>query len=433
LAIVGTDWHFSVGTVQINFKPTKKGGIMSVIKKVAHLFYIKRTKLLKNGEAPVFLRILVDQKREDIGLGRSIDPRLWSSEKNGALGISNVAKDLNRYLDDITHRLKNLTQDLRYDGKEISALSLKKGLLGITEDELKVLQAIQEHNDRFAQLVGKEVSAATLQRYETVYRHVRDYILYKYDKPDIPMRKVDFVFLNDFAFYLMTMRNIGHNSTMKYIKNFKKIVRLAIANGHIRHDPFANFKTTIKKVDRGFLTQDELDKIINEDFKIDRLIYVRDCFVFACFTGLAYSDLKKLAPVNLMKGPDGKLWITAKRKKTDNVCNIPLLPTALHILEKYADHPYCTKKNLLLPVLSNQKLNAYLKEIAGICTINKELTTHMARHTFATTITLNNGIPIESVSKMLGHSSIKMTQIYARLLDNKVGRDMDKLNSKYTS
>jgi len=405
---------------------------MSVITKVSHLFFIKRTKLLKNGEAPVFMRITVDGKREELGIGRGINPQLWSSEKNGALGISHVARDLNAYLENITFRLKKIAQEYQTNEKEVSALSMKKALLGIDDDDMKVLQAFQEHNDRFAKLVGKDYTASTLQRYETCYKHVRDFIRYKYDKEDIPLQKLDFVFLNDFEFYLKTIRNNGHNSAIQYIKNFKKIVHLAIANGHLRTDPFVNFKMTQKKIDKDFLTQDELEKVLKTKFDIDRLIYVRDCFIFGCFTGLAYSDLKQLAPNNLMKGTDGKLWITTRRRKTDKQCNIPLLPAPLQILEKYADHPYCIKKNVLLPVFSNQKLNAYLKEIGAICGINKELTSHMARHTFATTVTLNNDIPIESVSKMLGHSSIKMTQNYARLLDKKVGRDMDTLTARYS-
>ncbi len=404
---------------------------MSAITKVSHLFFIKRTKLLKNGEAPVFLRITVDNKREELGLGRSIDPRLWSAEKNGAVGISTVAKDMNWYIEDITFRLKKIAQEFSKEEKEITALTIKKALLGIDDDEIKVLQLFQEHNERMTKLVGKDYTGSTLQRYKTCKMHVQDFIRYKYQKEDIPVKKLDFSFMTDFLFYLKTIRNQGHNTAIQYIKNFKKIVHLAMANGQLRIDPFINFKMSQKRIDKGFLTQDELQRVLNEDLEIDRLVFVRDCFIFGCFTGLAYSDLKTLAPKNIMVGTDGKLWITIRRKKTDKVCNVPLLPAALQILEKYADHPYCLKRNVLLPVFSNQKLNGYLKEIATICKINKELTSHMARHTFATTVTLNNGIPIESVSKMLGHSSIKMTQNYARLLDNKVGRDMDTIAARY--
>ena len=215
------------------------------------------------------------------------------------------------------------------------------------------------------------------------------------------------------------------------MKNFKKIIRVALANEWIIKDPFSKIKLTFKKVEKFFLTEEELKTIIDKKFHIERLQHVKDIFIFGCFTGLAYVDIKKLTPENLVVGPDGKKWINTMRTKTGSKSNIPLLPITEGIIEKYHDDPYCVIHNVLLPVLSNQKLNSYLKEIADICGINKTLTTHIARHTFATTVTLNNDIPIETVSKMLGHSSIKMTQTYARLLDKKVGQDMEKLHVKY--
>ena len=218
---------------------------------------------------------------------------------------------------------------------------------------------------------------------------------------------------------------------MKYIKNFKKIIRIAMANGLITQDPFANYKMKLKKVDRDFLSDEELNMLISKDFDNIRLKQVRDCFVFSCFTGLAYSDLKRLTPDSIKIGTDGGNWIKIHRKKTNGESNIPILPVTAALIDKYKNDDICILNNVLLPVLSNQKMNAYLKEIAIICKIKKNLTSHIARHTFATTVTLNNDVPIETVSKMLGHSSINMTKTYARLVDKKVGRDMEHLNDKY--
>ena len=263
--------------------------------------------------------------------------------------------------------------------------------------------------------------------------HVQDFIRMKYRREDMPITQVDHEFISGLELYLKIERNCGHNTAVKYIKNFKKIVRMAMANGWITKDPFAKIKMPLKKVDKDFLTEDELNTIINKEFSVERLEHVKDIFLFGCFTGLAYSDLQLLTPDNLVTGTDGGTWIITKRKKTDNSSHIPLLPMAAEIIEKYVDHPHCIRHHVLLPVYSNQKLNAYLKEIADLCGIKKNMSSHMARHTFATTVTLNNDIPIESVSKMLGHSSIKMTQVYAKLLDKKVSQDMKKLHEKFTS
>ena len=174
-----------------------------------------------------------------------------------------------------------------------------------------------------------------------------------------------------------------------------------------------------------------MQAIINKNFTISRLEQVKDCFIFSCFTGLAHADLKRLTPQNIVTGSDHNLWIKINRKKTNSLCSIPILPTTSKLIEKYKNNPHCIKNNLLLPVLSNQSMNAYLKEIADICGITKRLSSHLARHTFATTITLNNDVPIETVSKMLGHSTINITKIYARLLDKKVGQDMQHLQDKF--
>ena len=225
------------------------------------------------------------------------------------------------------------------------------------------------------------------------------------------------------------MRKCSHNTAIKYVDNFKKIVRIAYANDWIQKDPFLRWKARPKHVEREFLTEEEIERILEKRFHAERLTLVRDIFIFSCFTGLAYADVKKLSRDDINKGIDGELWINTDRTKTKSRANIPILPTAQHILNKYAYHP-AVQEGRVLPVLTNQKMNAYLKEIGDLCGINKNLTTHLARHTFATTVTLSNGVSIESVSKMLGHKNLKTTQHYAKILNLRVSEDMKLLRQK---
>ena len=294
-----------------------------------------------------------------------------------------------------------------------------------------LLEIFQEHNDEVESLIGKGFSPGTAERYRTCKKHVTEYIRKKYKKNDIPVQDVDHKFITGFEYYLKMTRKCAHNSAIKYITNFKKIIRIAYANDWIDKDPFVNWKGKLKIVEREFLTEGEIQRIIDLKFKIKRLDQVRDIFVFCCFTGLAYADVKKLTNADIVIGSDGEKWIKTRRTKTDTRSNIPILPIALAIIEKYEDDELLKEKDLVLPVLSNQKMNSYIKEIADCCGIVKNLTFHLARHTFATTVTLTNGVPIESVSKMLGHTNLRTTQHYAKILDMKVGKDMAVLRNKF--
>ncbi|MBI5539544.1 MAG: site-specific integrase [Bacteroidia bacterium] len=280
--------------------------------------------------------------------------------------------------------------------------------------------------------MGKDFAPETVERYETSLMHTENFIKLFYKKTELPISQINHKFITDYELYFKTERNCSHNTTMKYIKNFRKIIRIALANGIIKTDPFSNFKMTIKKVDREYLNEEELEILLNKKFDFQRLEQVRDCFLFSCFTGLAHSDLKRLTKENIVTGTDGKLWVKINRKKTNNLSSIPILPITKSLIEKYAYNEYCMTHNVLLPVYTNQRMNAYLKELALICKINKNLSSHIARHTFATTVTLNNDVPIETVSKILGHSSINMIKIYARLLDKKVGNDIKHLHDKFS-
>lgn len=315
------------------------------------------------------------------------------------------------------------------DKSKVTTEALKNKLLGKGEVTRTLISIFEDHNERMDKLVGKEFAQGTLTRYKTCLKHTKEFLKWKYSISDIDIRKIDYTFLNDFEFYLRTEKSCGNNSAVKYIMNFGKIIRSCLAKGWIDKDPYLNYDSTFNEVDRVFLNEEEIEKLFKKDFKNERLSQVRYIFLFSCFTGLAYIDTQKLTHDNINVGLDGNKWIFTKRQKTKTTSNIPLLYQAEQIIEKYKNHPVCLNKGTLLPVLSNQKMNAYLKEIADLCEINKELTYHIARHTFATTVTLSNGVSIESVSKMLGHKNIRTTQHYAKILDKKVSEDMSALKT----
>jgi site-specific recombinase XerD len=313
------------------------------------------------------------------------------------------------------------------NNKEVTAENIKNTLLGKTEEKKFILEIFQKHNEQLEALVGKDFAPGTLERYKTSLQHTRSFIQWKFGKDDIDIQSLNYEFITDYEFWLKTVRNCAHNTTVKYLANFKKIVLSCVKKGWLVRDPFMGYKMVKKEVLREVLDKSELDAIHSKIFCIERLNQVRDIFLFCCYTGLAYIDVKNLRRDQIKVGIDGEQWIFSQRQKTESPTRLPLLPQALEIIDAYENHPQCSNKGLLLPVMSNQKMNAYLKEIADVCGIHKTLTFHIARHTFATTITLGNGVPIETVSKMLGHKSLKQTQHYAKILDLKVSHDMAKL------
>lgn len=396
------------------------------------LFYIKRSKADKNNKANIYLRITVNGKRSELSIKRKVDVERWNSDAGKAAGTIQEVRDLNHYMDNLKYKIYKIYERLQQDENIVSALIIKNIYLGKDQEYIMILKIFQDHNDQVEQLVGKDFAAGTAERYRTAKKHLEAYIKLVYKREDLPVKVIDHKFITGFEYYLKTERNCAHNSAIKYIRNFKKIVRIAFANDWINKDPFYNWKAKLKVVDREFLTKEEVQAIVVKDFKIKRLDLVRDIFVFSCYTGLAYADVKKLRKNDIVLGIDRQQWIKTKRAKTDTRSSIPILPYAEYIIEKYQDHVDVINSDLLLPVLSNQKMNAYLKEIADVCGITKNLTFHLARHTFATTITLTNGVPLESVSKMLGHKSMKTTQHYAKILDRKVSDDMQKLRELFT-
>ncbi len=398
--------------------------------KISILFYAKRAKTSTSGLVPIYLRITVDGTRIEISSKRFIMPEKWSQEQYRMKGNSEEARSLNAYLDILKGKVYEAQREIVQEGNLVSAETLKNKLLGTEIKKRMLIPIFQDHNNRMEKLVGKEFAKGTLGRYQTCINHTKEFLKWKFNISDIDIKKIDYAFLNDFEFYLRTEKSCNNNSAVKYLKNFGKIIRICLANGWLNKDPYLNYNSKFNEVTRVFLNEKELQTLINKDFKNERLSLVRDIFLFSCYTGLAYIDTQKLTRENINLGLDGSKWIFTTRQKTKTTSNIPLLSQAEDIIEKYKEHKTCINSGKLLPVLSNQKMNAYLKEIADLCGINKALTYHIARHTFATTVTLSNGVSIESVSKMLAHKSIKTTQHYAKILDKKVSEDMNNLKLK---
>ena len=398
---------------------------------ISILFYLKRAKVNSQGLTPIFQRITIDGKRLDNSTGKYIDSTKWSPVLSKMKGTSEEARTINGHLENLKALVLKSESNLLKKDIPINDETLKNEMFGKKERQRMLVPIFQDHNDKMRTLVGNEYAPGTLERYKTSLRHTVAFLQWKYAVSDIEINKIDHCFITEYEFYLRSVRKCANNTAVKYIKNFHKVINICLANDWISKNPFSNYKSKLKEVIREYLSPEEIEMMMNKKFVSNRLEIVRDIFVFSCFTGLAYIDVKQLTPNNISFGIDGDKWIFKNRQKTDTPSKIPLLPIALSIVNKYASHPICLNEDRLLPILSNQKMNAYLKEIADVCGINKELTFHIARHTFATTVTLSNGVPIETVSKMLGHTNLKTTQHYAKILDIKISNDMMLLKEKF--
>ena len=389
------------------------------------LFYIRRDKTNKRGEAPVFMRLTINGERADASIKRFIEPHAWNSAKGKANEKSRGGKDLNLYLDAISANILRIQRDLELDKKEVSAQIILNRYLGKEQsDRHTLMEVFRAHNEKCRALSGISLAPATVIRYETTLRLTEEFLQKNYKKEDCYLDEITNQFIEDFEFFLKTVRRCCHNTTTKYLLNFKKIIRIALAKGWMKKDPFAQVHFHFEPVEREFLEKQELKVLLNKEITITRLSQVRDIFCFCCLTGLAFMDVQQLKPEHLVADIHGKIWIRKARQKTKNMCNIPLLDEAQKIIDRYREHPYCQTRGVLLPVCSNQKMNSYLKELADICGIPKNLSTHCARHTFAT-LTLASGATIDNVAKMLGHANVNMTRRYAKVLDSSIMRDME--------
>ena len=395
------------------------------------LFYIRKNMTDKNGMCSIYLRITVNGKRSEISVQRKVKVTDWNCDSGRAKNFKASNRELNKYLEDVRYRLYQIQGKYVADGKHYTSQMIKNAFQGKSSRYKTLLLIYDSHNKEISELVGKEFSSGAYQRHLRTARHLKAFINYEYGYEDMNVKEIDLKFINRFEHFLKTnLKSCGQNTVTKYITNLKKIIRICYANDWISKDPFYHWKAKWKKVERDILNERELKTLMDTEFPLIRLEQVRDVFVFCCFTGLSYIDVEKLSNNHIVLYMNGEKWIKINRSKTDTKSSVPLLPVAQQILDKY-NSGLDTREGKLLPIISNQKLNSYLKEIATICNIEKKLTFHLSRHTFATTVTLANGVPIESVSKMLGHSSLKTTQIYAKVIDKKLSEDMKRVIGKY--
>ena len=394
-------------------------------------FQLKTTKKDAQGKSPIYARITINGLRTEFSVKRSVEASRWISNAGVVKGSNEESKSINSFLAAVRLRLNEHYRNLLEADKPITPEAIKNAYFGIEERGKTILEVFRYHNAQLHGLIGKDFAPGTYKKYCTSLKHTEEFLRWKYQVSDLELKHINYAFITEYEYYLKTVQTCAHNTAIKHITNFKKIIRICIGNGWLEKDPFVNYKIQTKVVEREYLNEQELQVIAEKEFSIQRLDQVRDIFLFCCFTGLAYSDVAKLSNHHLVVGIDGGKWIKINRTKTETRSSIPLLPVAAAIIEKYAKHPKCRAINKVLPVLSNQKLNSYLKELADVCGIQKNITSHLARHTFATTVTLTNGIPIESVGKMLGHKSLRTTQHYAKIIDRKVSDDMQLLKEKF--
>ncbi len=398
------------------------------------MFYINRSRPTKNGDCPINMRITINGESLAMFTKRYVQPDVWDGKLGMCKGKSAEANEVNRYIEAFKANVYNKYAELNSSFGQATPELMRDAILCVNTGKSKTLCVVwEDHTHDLKLLVGKETSQANYQKYCTSLKWMKQFLMEEYKMHDVPMQLINHHMVRKFEVYLLTKRMCNHNTTIKYLQNFKRIVMIGFKNGWVKINPFADYKLTLREVDRPYLTEKELQNIINLEISIPRLEIVRDLFVFSCFSGLAYIDLFQLKASELEFASNGILWIRTRRQKTKVKAQIPLLAEATFIIEKYCDLTVLKAEERVFPVLSNQKTNAYLKEIQTLVGLEKILTFHVARHTFATTVTMMNGVPIESVSRMLGHKDIKSTQHYARIVDTKIGNDMMDLASRIGS
>ena len=396
------------------------------------LQFIIRSNKNDQNSGIIYVRITIEGQRAEISLKKTLLISLWNNARGKVNGSSKDAKSLNAYLDDIRIKLTECYRELQLKQDKITPDAIKALFLGDHPDQHTLTELIEYHNlSQFPVL-----STSTRKCYIITKNYILSFLNQKRNTSNIYLSKIDFKFISDFDYYLRTIKPLDHqkplhnNGLMKHMQRFRKILDLGVRLEKLIKNPFNAYDIRFDKVERGFLTKYELDLIEKKIFSIERLQMIKDLFIFSCYMGLAYIDAINLTTSEISIGIDGQKWIYTKREKTQTPLRIPVLPKALEIIEKYRPNIRSNNRGTIFPLVSNQKVNSYLKEIADICEIEKNLTFHLARHTFATTVTLSNGVPIETVSNLLGHRSISTTQIYAKVLENKVSEDMVKLKKR---
>ena len=395
------------------------------------LFWLHTAKQ-KDNLAPIYARITVNGKRTEISLKRTVSVTSWDSSKNRVTGRTDRVKSINSFLDQTHAKLQDCYSQLQSELKLITAQSIKARFLGADENHKTLLELIKYHNTN----MNGTIKRGTMKNYFSTEKYLKKFLLKKIKSNDIYLKHISYSFIVDFETFLRTAptlkkhQPLSNNGIMKHLERLKKLINLALKLEWIDKDPFARYSLKFTKFDRVYLNKEELEQLEGTSFKNTTHQKTRDVFVFACYTGLSYADIKTLTSSHIVRGINGEYWIYTRREKSNTSVKVPLLDKALSIIKKYDENQDSSSNQVLLPVCSNQKMNKYLKEVMQECKIHKKITFHAARHTFATTVTLSNGVPIETVSKLLGHTKITTTQIYSRVLEQKIGDDMFALKTK---
>lgn len=376
----------------------------------------------------VYARVTVDGKRAEFSLNRELAVSLWDEKRKRGKGHSKYVISLNKYLDQVFTGLHEAHRQLLQEDIDISSKAVKARFLKEDDRGKTLLDLITYHNNTMSTILRP----GTMKNYYSSERCIKKFLTDELGIEDILLKKLNYGFIVAYEQYVRkykpaTRNNCTNNGAMKHMERIKKMSRLAVRLEWLDKDPFINYKLKFKKTERQFLTEREVKRIEGTSFKVPSNEKIKDLFIFACYTGLSYVDVEALKANHLVKGIDGNDWLYTKRTKTDEPLKIPLLPKAREIIDKYKDDPNIITCERLLPIYSNHMINRTLKDIAESCGIHKKLTFHVARHTFATAITLSNGVPIETVSKLLGHTKLSTTQIYAKVVEKKVGEDMQNL------
>lgn len=391
------------------------------------LFYLKKNAPKKNGYVPVMCRITIDGTIAQFSCKLDVNPDLWDTQSGRATGRTTEAKETNLFLDNIRVGVNTHYREIFDKDNYVTAEKVKNAYLGLGMKHETILKVFAQHNEDFEKQVGKMKSKSTYQKYCTVYRHLQDFIRYRYKVSDIALKELTPAFIIDFELYLRTAQECTHNTVWVYMMPLRRMITIAQNNGWLNRDPFVEYSISPEDSDRGYLTKEEIKKLMNAPVIKKKHELVRDLFIFCCFTGLSFRDLKNLTTDNLQTSFDGHEWIITKRQKTKVQSNIRLLDVALRIIEKYKG---IAKDDRVFPVPSYANLRDNITLIVQACGIKKHVTWHMSRHTYATEICLTNGMPIETLSKTLGHTNISTTQIYAKITNEKVSHDMEALSHK---
>jgi site-specific recombinase XerD len=386
----------------------------------------------KDGKSPIYACITVNRKKCFFAVKQNTDSKSWDMRKGACKGSKDQILAINGYLENLRRALGNIYQQMLLKGLYITPEAVRDAYFNKDVDVYKLSDLFKYHNETAL----ATIKPITLKHYFVTQRYLIKFVRKQFKKDDLYLHELSFKFIKDFENFLYNHKPADHqkpiktNGVVKHMVRINKMIGLAVKLEWLDKNPFARYSIKAQKVSRDCLSQSELINIENKVFTVERINLVRDLFVFSCYTGLAYIDVFNLTPANLIEKSTNNIWIATNRQKTNEPVRVPLLPKALAIVEKYKGHPQALAEGKVLPTLSNQKLNSYLKEIADMCDITKPLTFHIARHTFATTVTLTNGVPIETVSKLLGHSKLTTTQIYAKVVESKLSDDMAQLSKR---